>query len=214
MGTSTPWGTSQSSEKIIPGIVFYSTAGHGGYHLTKKRVESLPAVIHLYLLQNKLIKPKGDAWLEEDCDWAFSVLAFPSEFSEERVKRAHDVARNFFPSIWEVLTGKTIMPGESYKRDKVIFAEVHKNDFIAVGAWGSWAEHVPEGMVGVVTTLGGSRKDGDEEVYWLVPDAEYQLRSRYGFIIDPSKHERLNVVLGASKPLPVKPVSPPSYVTA
>ncbi len=34
-GTWTPWGISQTSEKIVRGIVLYTTAGHGGYHVSK-----------------------------------------------------------------------------------------------------------------------------------------------------------------------------------
>jgi len=37
MAISTPWGPSQTSREIAPGICFYSTASHGGYYLSPDR---------------------------------------------------------------------------------------------------------------------------------------------------------------------------------
>jgi hypothetical protein len=40
--TSTPWGASQTSKKYAPGIMEYSTASHGGFHLSKSRQQCMP----------------------------------------------------------------------------------------------------------------------------------------------------------------------------
>lgn len=82
MPTSTPWGLSQSSRKIAPGIMFYSTAGHGGIHLSptrqKEMKEKFPDFITFL----------GDpAWWEEDCDCCVVNLAFPDCFNPEHLPR-------------------------------------------------------------------------------------------------------------------------------
>lgn len=74
MATNTPWGKSQSSEKIAPGIRFYTTAGHGGFHVTQKIQEQIP----------KKWRLSGcfERWYEEDCGWAPLAATFPDAFSK------------------------------------------------------------------------------------------------------------------------------------
>jgi len=68
MATRTPWGKSQQSIKVAPGIMWYSTAGHGGYHLSKKRLEKMPKKFRDF-------KPfAGEGWFEEDIDWIVVVF--------------------------------------------------------------------------------------------------------------------------------------------
>jgi hypothetical protein len=69
--TSTPWGPAQTARKIANGIMVYSTARHGGYHLSPTRAAQVPASIRSFA---------GGAWFEEDCDWAVVCLVFPREF--------------------------------------------------------------------------------------------------------------------------------------
>lgn len=76
MATNTPWGKSQSSDKVAPGIVWYTTASHGGFHLSKKRIEQMPEPYRSF-------KPfAGEGWYEEDCDWAIVCLCFTKEWTE------------------------------------------------------------------------------------------------------------------------------------
>lgn len=200
MGTSTPWGQSQQSTQIARGIVRYSTAGHGGVHLTRSRVECMPSALQHHLKRMGAITNKGDAWLEEDLEWAFAVLAFPSVYETDTVEVAEKTLRDWFPNAWEDLRGRKLVAGESSERDREAFLEAHKNDYLVTGAWGSWAMHVPEGMVGVVAIKGGWQKNGENvELYWLVPKSEYESRTNT-FVVDPDRHQKLDVVLGASKP--------------
>jgi len=120
MATNTPWGTSQLTEKIAPGIMSYVTASHGGYHLSPSRMASLPDAF-------KTAKPfLSDGWFEEDCDWAIVFLAFPTEFfthlgPEAYVKHYHEAERtlrNWHPDTWEAHFGRKLKVGESYKKDK------------------------------------------------------------------------------------------------
>lgn len=87
-GVSTPWGMAQSSSEKCPGIVFHSTAGHGGFHLAPH----LNAV-----LQSKFEFPTfaGGPWYEEDCDAAAVAIAFPEHFSANSIRGACRAARHF-----------------------------------------------------------------------------------------------------------------------
>jgi len=69
---STPWGKPQHVDTIAPGIDFYSTANHGGYHLSRDRMAQVPE----YMCNTFA----GGPWFEEDCDWAIVALTFESDF--------------------------------------------------------------------------------------------------------------------------------------
>jgi len=69
----TPWGDAQSETDVADGITFYSTAGHGGYHVAMHRLEEMGPLARAPFA--------GAGWFEEDCDWARVALAFPDEFS-------------------------------------------------------------------------------------------------------------------------------------
>ena len=71
MPTSTPWGPAQTARKIANGIMAYTTARHGGFHLSPTRQAQVPASIRSFA---------GGAWFEEDYDWAVVCLVFPREF--------------------------------------------------------------------------------------------------------------------------------------
>ncbi len=79
MPTSTPWGPSQTSREIAPGIWFYSTASHGGYHLSLDRFATFRQFFPDYRLF------AGDPWFEEDCDAALVTITFAEDFSDQDV---------------------------------------------------------------------------------------------------------------------------------
>lgn len=90
---STPWGQAQTSTRFADGIMFYSTAGHGGFHLSPERLADMP---------DALRKAHDNycpfAWFEEDCESALVILAFPDEFTAD--ERAHGLIylERFYPS--------------------------------------------------------------------------------------------------------------------
>ena len=86
MAKSTPWGPSQHEEAVAPGIVFYSTAGHGGYHLDRDRMAAFHRLFPTF------ITFAGGPWFEEDCDAAAVVIAFPEHFSEDSLRCAIESA--------------------------------------------------------------------------------------------------------------------------
>src|SRR3546814_19894645 len=64
---STPWGLAQSSEIYANGVVFHSTASHGGIKLDRARNMAMPGVLRV-----------AGGWSEEDCEWAKVAIGFPS----------------------------------------------------------------------------------------------------------------------------------------
>ena len=88
-GMETPWGQAQGVKAIGKGIIFVSTASHGGYF-----------VPHAYL---DLIAPSWRAyakrwsgsenWYEEDCCWAGVALAFPDLFPADALVAAENVSK-------------------------------------------------------------------------------------------------------------------------
>lgn len=68
---NTPWGKSQTVKKIDTGIYFVTTAGHGGYMISRKKAEKfLPANC---INRGFLGSPYGGYYCyEEDC--AYAVL--------------------------------------------------------------------------------------------------------------------------------------------
>ncbi len=183
-----PWGLVQHQTIIAPGITQVSTAGHGGILLSPERQKAMPNVLRC-----------EHASYEEDCAWALVALAFPEEFEAhyaslpwyqgDIIESAKATVRNFYPEDYEAHFGVTLQPGESMRRDEETFHEAHKDDFVAVSAYGSWHERVPEGMVGVLAKKGGRMGGGTETRFYLVPKGEYENRDRLGFVIDESRHE-------------------------
>src|SRR3546814_13103769 len=60
---STPWGMAQSSEIYADGVVFHSTASHGGIKLDRARNAAMPAMLRV-----------ASGWYEEDCEWSKFAL--------------------------------------------------------------------------------------------------------------------------------------------
>lgn len=83
----TPWGPSQDTHEVTPGIVQVSTAGHGGILLDSER--------WAYLLRHM---PDFKSWaekgaLEEDVDAAAAALLWPALFGAKAVYYAVQTAR-------------------------------------------------------------------------------------------------------------------------
>jgi hypothetical protein len=78
----TPWGASQDSTEERPGIVFHSTAGHGGYHLSEQRQAAVRRTFPAFKTY------AGGPWYEEDSDCAIVVLTFAGEYLSEHLRAA------------------------------------------------------------------------------------------------------------------------------
>jgi hypothetical protein len=152
---------------LAPGIISYSTPGHGGIHVEEK----LNLKVH-----PKLRNREG--WYEEDCEWAKVAFTFPYAFKPDHVLMAKETLKNWLPHEYEAAAGIKVNPGESSKLREEIWKETHKDHLQCVSASGSWPGHnfVPEGMVGVTACIGGHNKNGQYAGtlrYFLVPKEDY-----------------------------------------
>ena len=170
---STPWGPSQGATFHAEDVVFHSTAGHGGFHLSAAR----NAKVH------PLLRVAG-GWYEEDEAWAIVAITFPHLFTAFERRGAERTMKDSWPHEWERIFGTVLQPGESRLKDQRAFEREHANDWIVVSAITSDHE---KGFVEVIATPGGQRGEGTEERRFLVPSAEYRV-DRFGFVIDEDRH--------------------------
>lgn len=182
MRTRTPWGTADHSRKVATGIMFYSTPGHGGYHLSKKRNEQ----VHPALRDAK-------GWYEEDCEYAIVHFTFPDVFPGKQ-ENAIQVIKNYWPDDYTAATGQAVELEESRCLRERIAREATKDLYVTCAAYGDWHEKVPAGMVGVFAVRGGRDERGcyasKDQKYFLVPADEYKPGGfgEIGFVVDESKH--------------------------
>lgn len=173
-GLNTPWGRADSSDVKAKGIVFYGTPSHGGFHLSKERQEEMPEILRL-----------DGPWYEEDVDWARVATAFPQFFSEKEKDDARETLRNWSPDVYEKFYKETIPEGQSYIKDKNLFQEKNRNEFVVNAAVGDWHEGVPKGMV----LVSAKRESDDVEKRFLVSDKDYENRGRHSYVIKSTDQE-------------------------
>lgn len=169
----TPWGPSQGATVYADGIIFHSTAGHGGFHLSPER----NATVHPMLRA-------ANGFYEEDECWAIVAITFPDRFTSFERRCAEQTVKDSFPDAWEAIIGTILGPGESRTKDRRAFEAKHANDWIVVSAITSGQQ---KGFVECIATPGGKRGPGTEERRFLVHADEYDI-GRFGFVIDPERH--------------------------
>jgi hypothetical protein len=81
VGSMSPWGRVEDVREFGDGVVFVSTAGHGGFWLSADRHRALQS-------RHGFKTFAGGAWYEEDCDAAVVVVAFSDLFDVPTVERA------------------------------------------------------------------------------------------------------------------------------
>jgi hypothetical protein len=180
---SSPWGPVDQVETLAPGLHDVGTASHGGFLLSPEMNARVPEALRL----------ESGAY-EEDCDWARVVVAFGAEyFSEDLMKRARETLKSWAPAAYEAHFGEAIRPGESLVRDREVFMRVHAADLVVFSAVQLQNRTVNgEPAVLARASLGAKRQDGTPEFEFLVPASEYAARDRFGFLIDPARHERVD----------------------
>ncbi len=202
MGTATPWGISDHTTKLIPGIVQYGTPSHGGVHISKGKVEQLPE----WAKGAKGIpSASGGIWYEEDCACVIPYLAFnlaPIMAAQAWRKEGTTAASleanfektlaNYFPELWEKKHGRKLLPGESWANDERLFKEANKENWVVTSA-----SAAPEGMTKCWAKRGGRQFnargceiDSPFKIF-LVDGPEYGTRSPYGFVIDLARHREI-----------------------
>lgn len=186
--TYTLWGPSQHTEKVAPGICWYSTASHGGYHLSPMR----NALVHPAWKSSPYGRREG--WYEEDLDYNIVYVTFPGLFTREQVQEAHETLKAWYPDEYRLATGAPVSLEESFVLRERLFLQEHARDYLVLSAWGSWHPLIPKGMVGVFATIGGSRDSAvyDAGRYFLVPETEYNAKPRTPkFLVDLNRHKEV-----------------------
>ena len=168
----TPWGKSQHSKRFGRGIVSYGTAGHGGFHVSKALLATMPDYMRV-----ADVHADGNAgWFEEDSAWSLVTTCFPDRFTEQDREAAKETLRGTYPDAYERFYGVVLQPGESHAKDKRQFHIDHAGDYLVLSAFGDWHEKLPKGSVGVFAGKGGRTPTGQfpaECKWFLVPEAEY-----------------------------------------
>lgn len=170
---STPWGMSQSATIYAEGIVFHSTAGHGGFKLDRARNAGMHPALRL-----------SGGWYEEDAEWALVAAGYPDLFTYREQAMADRAMRDWYPDAWEAVHGRTLSAAESFTRDRQQFARRHAKDWVVISAVRS-SDH--PGMVEALATVGGDR-NSQETRRFLVRVGEYAA-GRHGFVIVPAFHQ-------------------------
>lgn len=170
---STPWGPSQGAVRYGEGVVFHSTSGHGGFHLSAER----NAKVH------HLLRDAG-GWYEEDAAWVAVATAWPDLLTCLEQRQADETLRHSWPDAWEAIHGRALRPGESRARDAEAFARLHADDWVVISA--IYSDHRP-GFTEVIATRGGRRDRVAEERRFLVPSKDYKV-GPFGFVIDEARH--------------------------
>jgi hypothetical protein len=198
MATTTPWGPSQHSEKLAPGIIQYSTAGHGGIHLSPTR----NALVHSAWRRES-------GWYEEDLEWTIVAYHFPEAFPNREFQgndlrtRVDQALRDWMPHEYMAVTGTQLTLADSHKLREEQFRAENRDNLVSVAAEtsSSWHPAIPAGMVGVTACKGGRLPSGhyaDSNMrYFLVPAEEYHEFQRthdvgMGFVIDPARHREVS----------------------
>lgn len=170
-----PWGKVQQTSVYADGIVFVSTASHGGFKLSRSRQAQMPEALRIQ-----------GGWYEEDCEAALVVVGFPQHFKPEQVENAIKEVKNWFPDKYEGWTGTVLPVEESYTKRNRKFEADNADNYVVISAWGDWHQKVPKGMVAVLATKGGNRNSNDTK-WFLVPANEYH----GNFVIDLKKHQEI-----------------------
>lgn len=170
---NTPWGPSQGATIYAEGVVFHTTAGHGGFKLSGNH----NAQVHPMLRSQ-------DGWYEEDSAWAAVAVAFPDLFTGFERRCAARTLKDWEPDAWETISGTILSSGQSHVKDRRAFEHHHARDWIVISALRS--DH-HSGMTEVIATRGGKRDHDAEERRFLVPSTAYEV-GRFGFVIDEALH--------------------------
>ncbi len=183
-GGDSPWGRIDTVTYEGEGIWLVSTPSHGGIKLDRIRNAAVPAYMR-----------REAGWYEEDCDWAIAALVHRDAILDKMLQAAVDNGSakqtlcHYDPEAYERFTGEIVYPGMSHHRDDEIFHREHANDWVVISAVGDWHEGIPAGYCGVMATVGGQRCQlaFDTAKFFLVPDADYQLRGGH-FVVDPARY--------------------------
>lgn len=91
IGKSSPWGRIQDEEIIAEGIVYVSTASHGGIWVAPELLGRVKREMRDYAAYWS----GSSQWFEEDCAAQCVVVSFPEYFGADQVERAWETVRRY-----------------------------------------------------------------------------------------------------------------------
>ncbi len=192
VGSRSPWGKIQTVQRHGKGIATVTTSRHGGIKLSPEN--------------NRKVHPawrRAGGWYEEDQEYAIVVLTFPDAIPG-LVEWAHESAKNNYPSEYGAVYGCTVRPEESRALRLEMAREAARGKFQVTARWGSWADWVPEGFVGVFARVDGSAgPEGSPEGYFLMPESDNAQEINTIWVIDPTRHAAAPCGENG-RPLPIK----------
>jgi len=197
----TPWGRAEETINVSEGVDWVITSGHGGLRL---KYSALRDAGKLELAKKTQTFGVGIVlgrtfFYEEDCGWSIGALLMPEAFDEEKLQRAREVAKNWYPDEYTIVTGEEVQLEESSELQKRVFDESTVNRFVVVAAWSktSMNPDIPEGSCKVKALR---RYDGKEFTTILTKE-EYATRGD-GFYVFPEGYEPTEHVSYGRRQLP------------
>lgn len=175
VGSRTPWGPAQTVRELVPGVVHVTTAEHGGLKLDRRRNAEIPAPL----------RHEG-GWYEEDesANIPEALIADLHEtLSVQRRENARQACRDYFPDQWMASTGEVLTSQNSRTLDERDFWERHANDIVV-----RHGRRLGDGLVECSAVHAADRYANGPWFTFLVPEAEYDQASRWGFVIDLTRH--------------------------
>ena len=173
--TMSPWGKIDSRRNISDDIIEVTTASHGGFGVTGKAMQNIiqtfPSVKESVGVKN------GVNWFEEDCAYAFVILANKDCFPQKDIEAAESSMKSWYPEAWKEYSGTLPDIKDSYMLRKKLFEEQHQNDNVVISAVG-----LQDGNVLCIAKIGGDNGDGEESA-WFVSEDRYDQRGEFGYVI-------------------------------
>ncbi len=90
-GKASPWGIVEDEEQIAEGIIYVSTASHGGIWVSRELLPRISKEMRDYAEYWS----GSSQWFEEDCAAQCVVVSFPEYFGAEQVERAWETVKRY-----------------------------------------------------------------------------------------------------------------------
>lgn len=172
----TPWGRAEETRNVSEGVDWVFTSGHGGLRIKSSALRNAGKLELAKKSKNfgVGIYRSHAYYYEEDCGWSIGVLLMPEAFDEKKLQRAREVAKNWYPEEYTMVTGEEVQLEESSELRKRDFEEKTKNRFVVLAAWSktSMTPDIPEGCCKVK-----ARRESDgKEFTTILTKEEYRAK--------------------------------------
>lgn len=169
--TSTPWGQSDGQKTLAEGVVYFSTASHGGVRLSSAQNGQIPAGAKRCDLRRR-------GWYEHDVHANIPILVFGLGNAAELAAAKQNLA-DWDPDAYRAIFGELPKVEDSRELQRREFEQRTRDQFVVVSAIGGPGRGVPAGQVG----CWARRASDGAEVQVLVRADRYRGRGRFGFVL-------------------------------